>query len=109
MTLRVGIALLLLVLGAVVIALSIFGLFRLRDALERLHAGAVADTLGVLLVLAGLGMLFGVTSSSAKLAALLVILWLTNPVSSHLIARMELSTGRNVDPDELKGEGEREL
>ena len=35
--------------------------------------------------------------------------WATNPVSSHLIARMELITGRDVEPDRMKGEGEQEL
>ena len=109
MTLRTAAALVLLLLGAAVIAISIFGLFRLRDALERLHAGALTDTLGVLLVLSGLALLCGLTAHTMKLAALLVILWLTNPVSSHLIARMELITGRDLDPDKLTGEGEREL
>ena len=109
MTVRTVAAMVLIALGVVVIALSILGLFRLRDALERLHAGALTDTLGLLLVLSGLGILCGVTGSTAKLALLLVILWATNPVSSHLIARMELITGRDVEPDRMTGEGEREL
>ena len=46
---------------------------------------------------------------TAKLVLLVVILWVTNPVSSHLIARMELITGRDREPDRLTGEGEEEL
>jgi len=42
-------------------------------------------------------------------ALLVIILWATNPVSSHLIAYMELVTGRDIDPERLKGEGELEL
>ena len=38
-----------------------------------------------------------------------VILWVTNPVSAHLIARMELVTGRGIEPDTLPGGGEQEL
>lgn len=102
-------ALVLIGLGLVVAALSVLGMFRLRDALERLHAGALSDTLGVLLVLGGLAVLWGPSWQTAKLGLLVVILWVTNPVSSHLIARMELITGRDLDPDKLTGEGEREL
>ncbi|MGE4277815.1 MAG: cation:proton antiporter [Lawsonibacter sp.] len=109
MTVRIGIAMALITLGMAVIGISIFGLFRLRDALERLHAGAVTDTLGLLLVLSGLGVLCGFTAHTAKLALLVVILWATNPVSTHLIARMELITGHSLEPDQLTGEGEREL
>ena len=100
-------ALVLIGLGLVVTALSVLGMFRLRDALERLHAGALSDTLGVLLVLGGLAVLWGPSWQTAKLGLLVVILWVTNPVSSHLIARMELITGRDLDPDKLTGEGER--
>lgn len=109
MSLREACALVLMGLGLVVVALSLLGLFRLQDALERLHAGALSDTLGVLLILGGLAVLWGPSWQTAKLGLLVVILWATNPVSAHLIARMELITGRDLDPDELRGEGEREL
>ena len=38
-----------------------------------------------------------------------VILWTVNPVAAHLIARMEVLTGLELDPDQLPGEGEQEL
>ena len=65
--------------------------------------------LGVFLVLAGVMVLWGFTVASAKLVLALVILWVTNPVSAHLIARMELVTGRGIEPDTLPGGGEQEL
>ena len=109
MNLRIGIAVVLIALGLIVIAISILGLFRLRDALERIHAGALTDTLGALLVLAGVAVLCGFTAHTLKIVVLLVILWLTGPISSHLIARMELISGRDMDPDRLTGSGEQEL
>ncbi|MCI8422416.1 MAG: monovalent cation/H(+) antiporter subunit G [Lawsonibacter sp.] len=109
MTLREGAAALLIGLGVGVILLSILGLFRFRSALERLHAGALTDTLGLLLVLSGLLTLCGFGIHGGKLLLTLAVLWFVNPVSSHLIARMELITGRDVEPDQLTGEGERKL
>ena len=109
MTLRTGAAMVLIGLGLAVVVMSVLGLFRFRDALERLHAGALTDTLGVLLIVSGLAVLCGFTVHTAKLVLLVVILWVTNPVSSHLIARMELITGRDREPDRLTGEGEEEL
>lgn len=109
MSLREWIAVGLLVLGLVVTVISVIGLFQFRDPLDMIHAGALADTLGLLLMLAGLMVLCGFTVHTGKLALTLVVLWSTNPVSAHLMARMELITGRGVDPDELPGEGEQEL
>jgi len=109
MTIRIAIAVVLIALALVATAAAVFGLFRFRDALERLHAGAVIDTLSVLLILTAVAVLCGFTAHTLKIAALLVILWLTNPISSHLIARMELITGRDIDPDAFEGEGEEQL
>lgn len=109
MSIRAWIAVVLIALGALVVAISILGLFRLRDALERIHAAALTDTLGLLLILAGLAVLCGFTAHTLKLGLLLLIWWATNPVSSHLLARMELITGRDIEPDDMEGEGEQEL
>lgn len=109
MSIRACIAVILILLGTVVVVISVAGLFRLRDALERIHAAALTDTLGMMLILAGVALLCGLSAHTLKLALLLIIWWATNPVSSHLIARMELITGRDIEPDDMEGEGEQEL
>ena len=43
------------------------------------------------------------------LVLLVVILWAVNPVSAHLIARMEVITGLGMEPDHLQEKGEQEL
>lgn len=108
MTVRTVIGAALILAGVAVALVAVLGLFRFRDVLERLNAGALADTLGVLLALAGLAVLCGWTAHTAKLVLVLAILWATNPVSAHLIARMELFTGRDLDPEHMET-GEREL
>ena len=109
MTIRIGAAAVLLSLGILVVILAAVGLFRFRRTLELLQATALADTLGLFLVTAGLLVLCGFTVHSAKLILAAVILWAVNPVSAHLIARMEVITGLELEPDQLPGEGEQEL
>ena len=109
MTLRTGIGVLLLALGVLVVVIAAVGLFRFRRTLDLLQASALADTLGLFLITAGLLVLCGVTVHSAKLILAAVILWTVNPVAAHLIARMEVLTGLELDPDQLPGEGEQEL
>ena len=103
MTVRSFAAVCLLALGVLVVVIAAVGMFRFRRTLE------LADTLGLLLILAGLALLCGFTVHTAKLVLLTVILWAVNPVSAHLIARMEVITGLGMEPDHLMGEGEREL
>ena len=79
----------LIAAGVAVLALSIFGVYRFNYVLNRMHAAAMGDTLGILLVLGGLIVFSGFTALSLKLLLTVVILWLTSPVSSHLIARLE--------------------
>ncbi len=109
MTIRLIFGAALLVLGVLVVVIAAVGLFRFRRTLDLLQASALADTLGLFLVTAGLVVLCGLTVHSAKLVLAAVILWVVNPVSSHLIARMEVITGLDLDPDHLPGEGEQEL
>ena len=109
MTLRMGIGVILLTLGVLVAVIVAVGLFRFRRTLDLLQATALVDTLGLFLVTAGLLVLCGFTIHSAKLIVAAVILWGVNPVAAHLIARMEVLTGLELDPDQLPGEGEQEL
>ncbi len=109
MTVRTALGALLVALGVLVVVIAALGLFRFRRTLDLLQASALADTLGLFLVTAGLVVLCGVTVHSAKLILAAVILWAVNPVSAHLIARMEVLTGLELDPDQLPGEGEQEL
>ncbi len=109
MIIRIVIGIGLLLMGTITVLLSAFGLFRFRETLNLLHAGALADTMGVFLVVTGLMVLCGFNGNTAKLLLTLIVLWVTNPISSHLLGKMELITGHNIDPDQYEGEGEQML
>ncbi len=80
----------LILAGLVIFILSVIGVYRFKYVLNRMHAAAMGDTLGLLLVLAGLIVFSGFKFLSLKLLLIILMLWLTSPVSSHLIARLEV-------------------
>lgn len=82
----------LILLGVIDIVLAVLGTFRFHYVLNRMHASAMADTLGVLLVLSGLIVLSGFSALSLKLLVIIVFMWMASPVMSHLIARAEALT-----------------
>ena len=86
----IGLALFLF--GLFVFFSAVLGLFRFDYVLNRMHAAAVGDALGIFCILAGLVFLHGWSLPAAKTLLILVFLWLTSPVASHLIAEMEVLT-----------------
>ena len=57
-----------------------------------MHAAAMGDTLGLSACIAGLMLMNGWNFTTVKLLCVIVFLWLASPVSSHLIAKLEVTT-----------------
>ncbi len=74
---------------------EVIGLFHFKYVLNRMHAAAMGDTLGIGLALVGLMILNGLQMSTLKLLLVVAFLWISSPTSSHMIASLEVST----DPD----------
>jgi len=72
-------------LGALVLFASGLGVFRMPDVFNKMHAGTKATTLGSVLFLFGLGLFE--PSWMPKLFLIVLFIVLTNPVSSHALAR----------------------
>ena len=86
-----------LLVGLVMFILEVVGTFKFKYVLNRMHAAAVGDTLGIGISLTGLIILSGFNVTSVKLALVILFLWLASPVSSHLIARLEVTTNENLE------------
>lgn len=87
------IAVLLILAGAFFLLVASIGIVRLPDFYTRTHAMGKGDTLGVMLILFGLGVYEGLTFNALKLLLALVFVGLTNPVASHALARAALRYG----------------
>lgn len=66
------------------------GLLRFPDFYTRMHAAGKCDTLGALLVLAGLACYSGVALVSVKILLIAIFIFLTSPTATHAIARVAL-------------------
>lgn len=81
----------LLVLGLLIFLIQMIGVFRFQYVLNRMHAAAMGDTLGIGCCLSGLIVMSGFSFTSLKLLLVIIFLWFSSPVSSHLIARLEVT------------------
>lgn len=72
-------------IGSVVLLIASIGLVRMPDIYNRLQVGTKASTLGTILVL--LGVAFILPGWAPKLVLLIIFVMVTNPVSSHVLAR----------------------
>lgn len=82
---------LLLLIGLVIFLIQMIGVFRFKYVLNRMHAAAMGDTLGIGCCLLGLIVMKGFSFTSLKLLLVIIFLWFSSPVSSHLIARLEVA------------------
>lgn len=102
--------------GVVIFLIEVYGVFRFKYVLNRMHAAALGDTLALSLCLIGLMIMAADAFSIAKLALVVVFLWFASPTASHMLARLEVTTNENLkehceiidDLKDLSKEGEEE-
>lgn len=96
------IAAVLFILGILIFITSTIGIYKFRYVLNRMHAAALGDTLGILLAVAGGVVYYGFQFISLKLILIVIILWITSPVASHFIAKLEITTDPEAEGTEYK-------
>ena len=84
---RFVVAYLFMVTGVFFSLTSVLGIIRFPDVYTRIHAGTKALTGGALFVLAGGAILAPSWQASAKFVLIIVFFLITNPLSSHAVAR----------------------
>jgi multicomponent Na+:H+ antiporter subunit G len=82
---------LLIILGSFFLFSAGLGVLRMPDTYNRIQTGTKATTLGTILILIGLAFLH--PAWTFKLIILIFFVMLTNPVSSHALARASHTIG----------------
>ncbi|ABA89854.1 sodium/proton antiporter complex Mrp, protein G [Syntrophotalea carbinolica DSM 2380] len=92
-----ALGLVFLMLGIFILLLAGVGLFSLPDALSRQHAATKAGALGLVSMLSGTALLGGDGSWVWRALLIILLVWLTMPVASHVLARAAMRENPVMD------------
>ncbi|MBQ1257011.1 MAG: monovalent cation/H(+) antiporter subunit G [Clostridia bacterium] len=88
-----------LVAAVVLECFVIFGVNRFRFSLNRLHAAAIGDTLSITCVILAAIVYTGFELLSLKYFLVLTLMWMTSPVSGHLISLLVVKTDDDIEKE----------
>ena len=83
--------------GGLFVFIGGLGALRMPDLYTRMHAAGTTDSIGQILVVAGLILQAGLTLASVKLAAILLFLLMTGPTASNALASAALLAGKQPE------------
>lgn len=88
---------LFLIASLVMAVISVAGVFKFKYVLNRMHAAAICDTLMLLLAAIGVVVCYGFCAATWKVILVTAFIWVASPVSSHLIARLIVTTDKHLE------------
>jgi len=106
-----------LLMGSFSLFVAAVGLLRMPDVYNRVQTGTKASTLGAIMSFIGVGLLavdhWDETNWIGRVIVLIVFIFLTNPVSSHVLMRaayaMKIPLSKITTVDKLKEDIERKV
>ncbi len=94
---RFGLCAVFMLAGLFIVVVSLIGLYRFDFALNRIHAAAMSDTLSLLLFTVGILIAVGFHTVAWKLVLVVLLQWLTSPLSSHMLSMFEYRADFNLE------------
>ena len=85
-----------ILIGIIVIVVGVIGSLKYKFVLNRMHSAALLDSLGIFMICLGCAIANGFNSTSVKIMFIAIVLWVTSPICSHLIAKLEFITDKNL-------------
>lgn len=95
-TLRFWLSAVLIGFGILCDFFAIFGVYKFRFVMNRMHCAAIIDTLGMAGIVVGLMVAGASMEYFPKLLAVILILWVGSPIASHLVGRLEITTDDEI-------------
>ena len=86
---------------------GILGVYIMKYVLNRMNAAALIDTLALLFMNISLIIANGFTFTSLKLFLIVLVMWLTSPISGHLISKLEYVTNEKIEEEIIVDEEEK--
>lgn len=92
-------AYLLIIIALIFMALGVIGLFRFKDFYSRILISAKIETVGFLTIMISFIVLSGFTYASMKIFLITLLVMITNPLSTHAIARSAFLSGYTISQE----------
>ncbi|MCL2058708.1 MAG: monovalent cation/H(+) antiporter subunit G [Oscillospiraceae bacterium] len=77
----------IIIIGAAFMLFGVVGLFRFKEFYPRILITSKIDTVGAITLIAGLGVKHGASFFTLKLALIIALLLILNPLAAQIIAR----------------------
>lgn len=90
-------AYLLITIALIFMALGVVGLFRFKDFYSRILISAKIETVGFLTIMIGFVILSGLSYAAMKILLITLMVMITNPLSTHAIARSAFLSGYAIN------------
>lgn len=97
-----ALAIALIIIGLFFLVVGAIGMLRLPNIFARAHALSITDSLGAILVLAGLAVYQGFSMNTLKIMVVLILVGLLNPVIAHATVRAAYRAGLKSSKDDTK-------
>lgn len=94
-------ATLVIIIALAFMFFGVLGLFRFNDFYSRILISSKVETVGFLTIMVGLVLFSGFNFASLKILLILLLMLITNPLSTHAIARSAYISGY-YPPEEKK-------
>jgi len=96
---RFSVFTLLILIALILETMAVFGVNRFRYSLNRIHSAGIGDTLAVLCVALAAIVFTGFEWLSLKFVFLIFLMWMTSPMSGHLISLLVYRTDENLEKE----------
>lgn len=98
----------LLSIGGAFVFIGGVGVLRMPNLYTRIHAASLTDTMGAIMIIAGVILQAGLSLAAIKLAAILLFLLLTSPTASNALASAALLAGQRASDAVTSNEEQQE-
>src|SRR6476469_3530106 len=89
-----------LILGALMSLLAGIAVLRFPDTMSRIHAATKPQVLGIILLMLGVGLRIGSPSVIGMLVLIVILQFVTAPVSAHLTVRVAFRNAKGPATDD---------
>ena len=90
-------------IGLIFMALGIVGIFKYHDFFTRILIASKIDTVGTLTVLLGIAIRVGFNFMSLRILLLLALMFVINPIVTHIIVSSAYKSGFDVEKPKRDG------